>query len=102
MAETASRMTSPERAASTRAPVAAAEACLAPSALRRTVAVISSRAAAVSSRLAACCSVRRDRSSEALAISLEPPCRPSAAVAMPLMVSRRLSMAALKSVLISR
>jgi hypothetical protein len=58
MAATASRTTSPERVASSRAPEAAAEASLAPSALRRTVAVISSRAAAVSSRLAACCSVR--------------------------------------------
>ncbi len=37
-----------------------------------TVAVISFRAAAVSSRLAACCSVRRDRSSEAAKISWVP------------------------------
>ena len=47
-------------------------ACLAPSAVFRTVAVISFSAAAVSSRLAACCSVRRDRSSDAVAISWRP------------------------------
>ena len=40
----------------------------------RTVTVISSSAAAVSSRLAACCSVRRDRSSAALEISPAPDC----------------------------
>jgi len=49
MAATASRTTSPERSASVLAVEAAAEACLAPSAMRRTVAVISSGAAAFSS-----------------------------------------------------
>ena len=73
MALTASPITAPERSAAPRASLAAWEAERAFSALLRTVAVISSRAAAVSSRLAACCSVRRDRSSAAWAISSEPP-----------------------------
>ncbi len=47
-------------------------AAFAPSAVLRTVAVISSSAAAVCSRLAACCSVRRDRSSAAWLISHVP------------------------------
>ena len=85
-----------------RAVVAAVEASLAPSALRRTVAVIWSRAAAVSSRLAACCSVRRDRSSDAVAISSDPPLMPSVALEMAPMASSRLSTAALKSFLICR
>ncbi len=97
MAETASPMTAPERSASILASEAAVAACLAPSALRRTVAVIWSRAAAVSSRLAACCSVRRDRSSEAAAISSEPPRMPPALAATACRASRKRSMAALKS-----
>ncbi|MND70497.1 hypothetical protein D3C80_620040 [compost metagenome] len=72
MALTASLTTAPEASASPRARCTTPDAWRAPSAVRFTVAVISSRAAAVSSRLAACCSVRRDRSSEAWLISLEP------------------------------
>ena len=70
--ETASRTTSPDRVASDLALETTAEACCALLALFLTVAVISSRAAAVSSRLAACCSVRRDKSSEAVEISSAP------------------------------
>ena len=73
------------------------EAWAAPSALRLTVAVISSRAAAVSSRLAACCSVRRDRSSAALEISSEPPRMPPAETVTACMASRSWLAASLKS-----
>ena len=71
IAATASRTTTPERSASARAEPTASRAWPAPSAVLRTVAVISSSAAAVSSRLAACCSVRRDRLSDAWLISVE-------------------------------
>ncbi|PAV72756.1 hypothetical protein WR25_10704 [Diploscapter pachys] len=72
IASTARCTTSPERSASTRASRIAASARPARSAVDRTVAVISSIAAAVSSRDAACCSVRCDRSSEAWRMSLAP------------------------------
>ncbi len=72
IASTASRTMTPLFSASPRADWTTPEACRAPSAVRFTVAVIWSRAAAVSSSEAACCSVRRDRSSEAWLISLEP------------------------------
>ena len=62
-----------------------------------TVAVISSSAAAVCSRLAACCSVRRDRSSEAWVISSAPNLTPCATAAIACMVSCRVAMVALKS-----
>ncbi|MNI79712.1 hypothetical protein D3C73_1361880 [compost metagenome] len=84
--------------ASDRAPRTTPPASTAPSAERATVAVICSRAAAVSSRLAACCSVRRDRSFEACEISraLAPiaPARSTMARITPC----SLSIAALKSV----
>ena len=71
------RTTSPLFLASPRASDTTMRACLAPSVVFLTVAVISSSAAAVSSRLAACCSVRRDRSSEAVGSPGRPrrPCR---------------------------
>jgi hypothetical protein len=70
---------------------------LAPADERFTVAVISSRAAAVSSRLAACCSLRRDRSSAAEAISSEPEPMPLAAWTMVRIASSSWVMAPLKS-----
>ena len=70
---------------------------MAPSALRLTVAVISSSAAAVSSRLAACCSVRRDRSFEALAISWAPPLTLPVETEIADIVLSSVSAAALKS-----
>ncbi len=98
MAATASRTTSPDRVAWALALMTTVAACWAPLALRFTVAVISSSAAAVSSRLAACCSVRRDRSSEAPAISSAPLMMPPVEAAISPMAWRRLSMALLKSV----
>ena len=72
IAAIASRTTSPLLSASTLAVETMSRACLAPSAVFFTVTVISSSAAAVSSRLEACCSVRRDRSSAAVEISPVP------------------------------
>jgi hypothetical protein len=69
MAETASCTTLPEFSACARASATTALAPLAPSAAELTAAVISARAAAVSSSVAAWCSVRRDRSSAAFTIS---------------------------------
>ncbi|PAV66406.1 hypothetical protein WR25_15787 [Diploscapter pachys] len=80
------------RAASTTLLVSRAAA-----AVVRTCEVISSIAAAVSSRLAACCSVRRDRSSEAVLISPEPVRTSTALLATADSVVPSLSMAALKS-----
>ncbi len=97
MAPTASRTTWPERSASPLATDTTDWAWLAPSAVRRTVAVIWSSAAAVSSRLAACCSVRRDRSSAACEISPAPERMPWVLWAITFMVSCRRLMAPLKS-----
>ena len=72
IAPTAWVTTSPDRAASILASRTDSEAWAAPWAVRRTVSVISSRAAAVSSSPAACCSLRRDSSSEARAIAPVP------------------------------
>ena len=72
MAWTASRTMTPEVSASPLAAWTTSEAWRAPDAVLFTVAVISSRAAAVSSSPAACCSVRRDRSSAAWLISPAP------------------------------
>ncbi len=97
MAETAWRTTWPLRSASPRAVFTTWLAWPAPSAVRFTVAVISSRAAAVSSRVAACCSVRRDRSSAAWLISAAPEVIPSALAVITRMASCSLSIARLKS-----
>ncbi len=97
MAVTAWPTTWPERSASVRAEATSAVARVAPSAVWRTVAAISSSAAAVSSRLAACCSVRRDRSFEALAISWVPEPIWPATLEMVRMASSRPAAAALKS-----
>ncbi len=72
MARMAACTISPDWVASRLAEPTRSRAWVAPSAVFRTVAVISSRAAAVSSREAACCSVRRDRSSAAWLISTVP------------------------------
>ena len=72
MASTALRTTSPLFSASTLVSATTFRACVAPSAAFLTVAVISSSAAAVSSRLEACCSVRRERSFDAVEISCVP------------------------------
>ena len=95
--ELALRTTSPERSASLFEVETRSRASLATSAVRRTVAVIWSRAAAVSSRLAACCSVRRDRSSAADVISSAPDLTPFVLVAIACIVPWRFSIAALKS-----
>ena len=67
------------------------------SAARFTVSVMSSSDAAVSSRLAACCSVRRERSSAAAAISLRPRLMASVLEATAMMVNFSFSIASLKS-----
>ncbi|MND80237.1 hypothetical protein D3C80_720050 [compost metagenome] len=97
MAATASRTTLPLASASPRAACTTLEACLAPSAVLFTVAVISSRAAAVSSSEAACCSVRRDRSSEAWLISPEPERMAATLVTTTATACSSCEMAALKS-----
>ena len=97
MAPTALRATSPELSASVLASLTTVLARWAPSAILRTVAVISSRAAAVSSRLAACCSVRRDRFSDALEISSAPLRIPTVALLIDTMASASWPTAALKS-----
>ncbi len=68
MAVTAWRTTVLDCSASARVRDTTSCACVAPSAVWRTVAVNWSSVAAVCSRLAACCSVRRDRSSAAWTI----------------------------------
>jgi hypothetical protein len=82
------------------APAATREASWAPEALERTVAVTSSSAAAVSSSVAACRSVRRAISPTATRISSDPPSRPDTESAMAPKVSFRLRTALLKSSLI--
>ena len=72
IALTARRMTSPLFSASACAAPATARAWSVLSAVERTIEVTSPSAAEASSRLAACCSVRRDRSSVAVAIWLVP------------------------------
>ena len=73
MASTAWLTIEPEASAALRARSTTLRARVAPSAVRRTVLVISSRAATASSRLAAWRSVRPDRSSAAAVISAVPP-----------------------------
>ncbi|MNN73297.1 hypothetical protein D3C81_1894050 [compost metagenome] len=70
MVDTTCCTTSPPCEATDAAPMASWLAWRADSAFWRTVEVSSSIEAAVSSRLAACCSVRRDRSLLPLAISV--------------------------------
>jgi hypothetical protein len=101
MAATAWLTTSPDFSASPRAAATMPDALLALSAAPFTVVVSSSRAAAVSSRPAACCSVRRDKSSDAEAIWSEPLVRLDAASAIAPKASARLSRARLKSSAIS-
>ena len=98
MASIALRTTTPLFSASPLASETTSRAWMAPSAVFFTVAVIWSRAAAVSSRLAACCSVRRDRSSAAVEISPVPAWIARTLAVIETMVCCSLSTAALKSV----
>ncbi len=98
IAVTACFTIAPECSASMRAWRTTSLACPAPPAVRVTVAVISSNAAAVCSRLAACCSVRRDRSSAAWVISPVPERMALVLAITVAMVSFNWPTAALKSV----
>ncbi|MCY1242623.1 hypothetical protein D9M72_555940 [compost metagenome] len=89
--------TSPDCPASLLATSTDFAATLAFSALALTCEVSSSRAAAVSSRLAACCSVRCDRSLAALLISLVPLPMLTTEWLTVRIVASRLSIVALKS-----
>ncbi|MNZ95089.1 hypothetical protein D3C78_1142210 [compost metagenome] len=94
---TACCTTSPDLPASSQAWLTAPAACAAFSALELTCAVNSLRAAAVSSRLAACCSVRCERSLAARVISPVPlPMLTTVALTVET-VSSRLASAELKS-----
>ncbi|MNT38948.1 hypothetical protein D3C72_1751610 [compost metagenome] len=97
MAVTARPTTACPSTASLRAALTTPPASTAFSAERDTVAVICSRAAAVSSRAAACCSVRRDRSLEACEISWALAPMALERSTMTLIVLCSLAMAALKS-----
>ncbi|MNL29823.1 hypothetical protein D3C87_1515230 [compost metagenome] len=97
MAVTVSSTTSPLRRALWRVASTISRARSAPSEAWRTVAVTCSRAAAVSSSEAACCSVRRDRSSEAWLISVVVERMPAALPMITVMVSSSRPMARLKS-----
>ena len=96
MASTALRTTSPLFSASSLVLATTPRACVAPSAAFLTVAVISSSAAAVSSRLEACCSVRRERSLEAVEISCVPESIASALACTPCTACSSCSMAAVE------
>nr|WP_245416775.1 hypothetical protein [Undibacter mobilis] len=91
MAATVLAATSPPRSATPQAVAARSLACLAFSAFFRTVAVISSIDAEVSSRLAACSSVRCDRSVVLVDISAEALLISLVAALMVLMVSPKRS-----------
>ncbi len=97
IAETALRTTPPLLSASERAEPIAELTSAAPSAVRRTVAVIWSSDAAVSSSVAAWCSVRWDRSSAAWLICSAPTIIPSALPTITVIASCSWSIAPLKS-----
>jgi len=98
IASTASPTISELFFASSSATATAARACAAPSAAVLTVPAISSTAVVVSSRLEACCSLRADNSSAALAMSWAPP-RMTTTPAITVRIARSSwAIAALKSV----
>ena len=97
IASTASRATEPPSSAFDWASPAISEAASAPEDAERTDDVSSSRAAAVSSSVAACFSVRRDKSSAALEISVVSPRIDSALWLTAAMASVNDKTAALKS-----